>query len=177
MILGLDISSSCVGYSLWNSGSLARYGFVDLSNIDNLFQKIDTFLQIFEFDIDQIEAVYVEDIQQSFARGFSSVNTTILLAKMNAALSYAVHKKTNKEINYLNVNHLRKVIGLTVKRNGTKAKEQTFDFVYGKFNLFLKWTKNETIDKRSLDITDAIAVGYAATIITRSTSECLSGSR
>jgi hypothetical protein len=166
MILGLDISSSCVGYSLWSSGSLARYGFVDLSNIDNLFQKIDVFLVMFDCE-QKINAIFVEDIQQSFARGFSSVNTTILLTKMNAALSYAIHKAINKEINYLNVNHLRKVIGLTVKKNGIKAKEQTFSFIRDKFNeqLFLKWTKNDTIDKRSLDITDAIAVGLAATII------------
>jgi hypothetical protein len=166
MILGLDISSSCVGYSVWDGNILIRYGFVDLSNVDNLFQKIDVFLVMFDCE-QKINAIFVEDIQQSFARGFSSVNTTILLAKMNAALSYAMCNRFKIYPEYLNVNHLRKVIGLTVKKNGIKAKEQTFSFIRDKFNeqLFLKWTKNDTIDKRSLDITDAIAVGLAATII------------
>lgn len=175
MILGLDISSSVVGYSFFNGSNLVRYGYVDISEVEGIFDKIDVVLQMFEFDAGQIESIYVEDIQQSFARGFSSVNTTILLAKMNAALSYAVHKSTDKEINYLNVNHLRKIIGLTVKKNGVKAKEQTFSFIRDKFNeqLFLKWTKNDTLDKRSLDITDAVAVGFAATITRRTEKSIL----
>ncbi|MFA5174634.1 MAG: hypothetical protein WC438_05630 [Candidatus Pacearchaeota archaeon] len=160
-IIGLDISSSCVGISQWNNNNLVKYGFVDISRIpsDELFKKIDTFFVL--FDIPQnVTEILVEESLKSFAYGHSSVDTMLLLTKINVLISYVLYCKIGIYPKFISAQTARKHIGLKINKNSSvDKKEQIFDFVDKKFNLFSLMNKNGKMDKRMFDISDAIVIG------------------
>jgi hypothetical protein len=161
-ILALDISSTHVGYSIFEDKIIQRYGFVDISKIESekLLDKVLMFEKVFEFP-ENIDEVVIEESLKSFSYGKTSINTIILLAKINSAFSLLLYKKYNRYPKYLNASSVRKLIGLKIDKNSTvDKKQQILDFVDKKLNLFLL-VKNEKIDSRNFDVADSIVLNLA----------------
>ena len=140
MILGLDISTSCIGWSLLNSeGGLIDLGYIMLDKQKDLFckaQKASEDISEISQQYDIID-IFVEENLQSFRSGFSSAKTLSTLAKFNGIISYIVYQITQIKPTFLNVNAARKSVGLKViraKDGGDPIKEQVIDWVTQNLN-------------------------------------------
>lgn len=161
IVLSFDISSSCIGYSLSESGEIVRYGFVDISHIDSffLFDKVRIFRELFPFP-ERIDRIVVEEHLKVFHGSMSSIDTILLLAKINSLISFVMYEKYNVYPQWLNVTSVRKSIGLKIdKTSNVPKKQQIMDFINeNKTKMFLLKTKKDKIDKRNWDVADSIAV-------------------
>ena len=86
MILGLDISTSCIGWSLLDSeGGLIKLGYIMLDKEKDLFCKAQRASEDIAMINQQhnITNVFIEENLQSFRSGFSSARTLSTLAKFN----------------------------------------------------------------------------------------------
>ena len=133
MILGLDISTSCVGWCTLNSdGSLIEMGYIPLSKEKDTFCKArrvsDELSRLhISFAIDNI---FIEENLQAFRPGLSSAKTLLTLARFNGIVTYMCYQEFNiKPIN-INVNSARKILGIKIKKKQEKStKEQVVDWV------------------------------------------------
>ena len=90
--LGLDISTTCVGYAFTENKQILDMGFIDIKKFKNHKEK--AFFVLTEINkssyIDKVEKVYVEDNLSGFAGGFTSQQTIVKLAKFNAVLCFVI---------------------------------------------------------------------------------------
>lgn len=170
-IMGLDISSSCIGLSLIKEENNKLH----LINVEsykppkdcNLFQSL---LETKEFIKNKVnewnpDNVVIEDIAQHFAGGASSAKTIIKLAIYNRTVGLAVYEATNKVPELLNVNTVRSIIR-PKNISGKLPKEDVPEVVAAILNTEFPYIYNKKgkIDTESYDIADslAVAVAYAA---------------
>ena len=142
MILGLDVSTSCTGWSILSSdGSLVDIGYIRLGSYETTYRKAaavkNTLLKI--ATIHNIESIYIEQNLQAFRSGFSSAKTIDKLARFNGIISYISHEVFKIDPVFLNVNSARKSLGISLirkKDGGSPTKEQV-----------LKWVTGEILDQ------------------------------
>tara|TARA_Y100000593_G_scaffold86467_1_gene165217 strand:+ start:497 stop:1039 length:543 start_codon:yes stop_codon:yes gene_type:complete len=138
MILGLDISTSCVGWCvLDSSGTLVKMGYIPLSKDTDTFSKASrvskelTWINI-EYEIFNI---FIEENLQAFRPGLSSAKTLLTLARFNGIVSYISHKEFSINPVNINVNSARKILGIKIqKKNKKSTKEQIIDWVNTKLD-------------------------------------------
>jgi Holliday junction resolvasome RuvABC endonuclease subunit len=135
MILGLDISTSCTGYCIFDeSGSLIDMGAIELSKKKDVFEKASHVKSellniIVKFPIKQI---CIEENLQAFRPGLSSAKTLLTLARFNGIVSYISKEVFEISPGFINVNVARKTAGLKVKRASTcgiTTKDQVLKWV------------------------------------------------
>ena len=135
MILGLDVSTSCIGWCvIGRNTELIRMGYIGLSKIFSIFEKAKVTQAELgklceEFNIDD---VYIEENLQAFRPGFSSAKTLISLSRFNGIVSYLCAQVFEIEPRFINVNAARKAVGLTIVRKskgGAPTKHQVLDWV------------------------------------------------
>lgn len=142
--LGLDISSSIVGFCLLSQEkeqpfALEKIGHVKLtkSSLENLFDKA-------EFAINEIIAaipnnialssIFVEANAKMFMQGKTTADVIITLAKMNVLVSYLAHKHFNAPIKDIHVVSARSMIGYKDNRSDKRpVKEKAREFVMASF--------------------------------------------
>jgi len=136
MILGLDISSSIVGISLFKEdGSLHNLYHVDLRKIDSFFKKADYVrakLEDLRCELagETISLISVEECAQSFRKGFSSAQTLSTLARFNGVISQIAYETFKVEPLYFNVVSARKSLGIKLDKSSTiDTKEQIVNWV------------------------------------------------
>ena len=135
MILGLDISTTCTGWSIIDcSGSLVAQGFIPLSNLDNLFKKAGKVQQELTeiHKSNSITTVAIEENLQAFRPGLSSARTLLTLARFNGIVSYICENVFGVQPSFINVNTARKSLGLKIikkSKGGAPAKEQVMEWV------------------------------------------------
>jgi len=116
-ILGLDVSTFCTGFSIWDleKDELSKSGFISLKNLNSWHEKVDEVCSVLE-DIkkntNKITYIAIEDILQKFIAGKSNIKTIITLAGFN----YVIQRKCYEIYNITPVlyNVLRAVIWLIV---------------------------------------------------------------
>ena len=88
--LGLDISTTCVGYAFTENKQILDMGFIDIKKFNNHKEKAFFVLtRINESSyIDKVKKVYVEDNLSGFAGGRTSQQVIVKLAKFNAVLCF-----------------------------------------------------------------------------------------
>ena len=133
VILGLDISTSCIGWCLLRTsdGSLVGAGHIPLKNLKCMFAKAQRAHEALAevADSHAVEAIAIEENLQAFRPGFSSAKTLITLARFNGIVSWLSYKCTNLQPDFINVNHARKSVGLKIDRKSTlTTKEQVFEW-------------------------------------------------
>jgi len=171
MILGLDISTSTVGFCILDKQkNLVKLDFLSLSKEKQLLSKSESFrkkiLQIKETF--QIERVLIEENLQAFRPGLSSAKTIVTLARFNGICTYLSAKVFKIEPEFVNVNAARKMVGLKIDRkSGKDTKQQVLDFVekdLGKYDWPTKILKggpnrgNEVLTKECYDMADAYVI-------------------
>ena len=135
MILGLDISSSIVGISIFQiDGSLYDLRYIDLRKIESFFKKADYVrakLQDLKCELNsQILTISVEECAQSFRKGFSSAQTLSTLARFNGVVSQIAYETFEVEPLYNNVVSSRKSLGIKLdKTSAIDTKEQIVAWV------------------------------------------------
>ena len=136
--IGLDISTSIVGMSLFLGDNLVKLMHVDLTKTKCMFDKASKFEEEFKqkifTDVEgnnlDIKDIYIEDTLQSFSRGLSSARTLMQLSRFNGIVSNIVFRITKIKPVFINVNTARKSLGIKIDKNSDKdKKEQIMDWV------------------------------------------------
>jgi len=169
-ILGLDVSTFCTGFSIWNleKDKLEKAGFIPLKKLNSWHEKVDAVCSVLEEikeNTNKITYIAIEDILQKFIVGKSSIKTIITLAGFNYVIQRKCYEIYNITPVLFNVLRSRNLADCSVPR-GVKSKDFILRRVCElhpeiKSELPLMKTKNE-FDKMAYDVADAIVVGRAA---------------
>jgi|11BtaG_2_1085332.scaffolds.fasta_scaffold00083_16 hypothetical protein len=137
--VGLDISTSIIGMSLFLDNKLVKLMHVDLTKTKCMFDKASKFEEEFEQKIlndvstDKsldIKHIYIEDTLQSFSRGLSSARTLMQLSRFNGIVSNIAFRITRIKPVFINVNTARKTLGIKIDKNSSiDKKEQVMAWV------------------------------------------------
>jgi Holliday junction resolvasome RuvABC endonuclease subunit len=137
--LGLDISTSCTGWSQItlddNQNVLeVKLGCINLSKTKDSFSKAQQVL----FALNNIKReftptrIFIEENLQAFRPGASSAKTLVKLARFNGVVSYISQLQFDVAPEFVNVNHARKVLGIKIQREkicGVSTKQQVLNWV------------------------------------------------
>ena len=175
--LGLDISTSIIGVSLFENKKLKEMFHIDLTKTKCMFDKSKQYKEFIQNKISgiDIEKIYVEDTLQSFSRGLSSAKTLMTLARFNGIVSNITFEVTGIKPEFINVNVARKSLGIKIDKTLDKdKKEQIMDWVgfdlggYDWPTKIISRGKNKGLvkyEKFCYDIADAYVICKAGIII------------
>ena len=162
MILGLDISTTTVGYAFIKDKQIIDMNFINIKKYDIYKEKALFVLQELDgnSNISKIDTIFVEDNLSGFSGGKTSQQTIIKLAKFNAILCFLLEDRF--DIDVINVNPLtaRKQVFGKARVKGVKAK----DFVKRQVEELYdtdKWcqtTSRGNWDMRNIDMYDSLVV-------------------
>lgn len=135
-VLGLDISTSCVGFSLMESNdlSLVQLGHWSLKKqiglnekADHISERINELVSARLFD----GPVWIEEPAMRFTLGMSSAQTIIMLASFNSIVSYIVHSRFKLTTHHVKPGEARRTCGLSLttkaKAGGASQKQQVYE--------------------------------------------------
>ena len=160
--LGLDISTTCVGYAFTKDKKILDMGFIDIKKEKTPKEKVFKVLDFLNKSsyIDEVFTIYVEDNLSGFAGGRTSQQVIVKLAKFNAILCFQLEEVFDMEVHNINPMTARKFVFGKARIKGIKAKE----FVKMKIEEMYdtkKWCKH-TIrgnwDKRNIDMYDGLVM-------------------
>lgn len=160
MTLGLDASTSTVGWAFSEDGKIVSAGFLDISNLETSKEK-----SLFVLDylrstplLKNVTEINLEAALSGFAGGRTSQQVIIKLARFNAVFEYIISEETKLTVNLCNVNTMRKQLFGKSRVKGMKAKE----FVKANIVNFVDVTKFDqkkkkgSWDERNGDMYDAM---------------------
>lgn len=192
MILGLDISTSIIGWTLLQAGATTcdergspRYdapekmSHIDLRKCKSFWETVDRARVEIEkiFQENAVTQVFIEDPVQKFRKGKSSAHTISLLNKFNALCSYFARQASGIDPIHIGATSARKLCNIPIaskkKANGRSAKEQTFDFL--RTNVFKEtdWplTRNGNLQAYCWDEVDSYVIALAGTMLEKAEEE------
>ena len=179
MLLALDISTSCTGWSVFDkNGIFQASGNIQLSKIKDFFQKCKIVKEALTILLIKfpVEKVAIEENLQAFRPGLSSAKTLMTLAQFNGIVQYICTENFDWPITKLNVNTARKSVGLKIdKKDKSKTtKEKVWEWVdeeNKKDNFKINWPMKElksgpnkgTIQmcNEAYDMADSYVIGKA----------------
>ena len=159
--LGLDASTTCVGYACTEDKKILDMGFIDIKKEKtpkDKVQKVLGFLNKSPY-IDDVLNINIEDNLSGFAGGRTSQQVIIKLAKFNAILCFML-ENFDFEVHNINPMTARKNVFGKARVKGKKAK----DFVKEQIEKLYdtkKWCKKTTRgnwDKRNIDMYDGLVM-------------------
>ena len=178
MILGLDVSTSCIGYCLKEGKDIKAMHYIKFSSKKTLMEKAKIFEEWLTVLLSKnnVHQIYVEEPFLGFGKGMSSAKTITTLYSFNGIVQFICYKATQKEVHLINVNRARKSLGIktiAVKKCGIPVKEQVFNWVNNK--LLYPWPKKvlksgprkgtEIIIAEARDMSDAWVIASAGQIL------------
>ena len=168
-LLGLDISTFCCGFCIWNlsANKFETAGHIPLNKYKNRLDKVDQVCYIIEEikeNTNSITHVVIEDIITKFISGKSNIKTIIKLAGFNHVIQRKCYEIFGLEPSLLNVIRARNLAECKVPR-GSNSKEYILKRIVElhpevKTMLPLMKTKAE-FDKMAFDVADAVVVARA----------------
>ena len=158
--LGLDASTTTVGYAFVDGKEVIDLGFIPIQKEKSIRDKVqltmDTITSLDPFD--QVEQIYIEDSLSGFSRGRTSQQTIIKLAKFNAVLVYCLEFAYGEIVEGINPMTARKHLFGKARKQGVTAKDFVKKEINCLYNLeeYVKLTKTGLWDKRNMDAYDAL---------------------
>jgi len=158
--LGLDASTTTVGYAFVDGSEVIDLGFIPIQKEKSIRDKVqltmDTITELDPFD--QVEQIYIEDSLSGFSRGRTSQQTIIKLAKFNAVLVYCLEFAYGEIVEGINPMTARKNLFGKARKQGVTAKDFVKKEINCLYNLeeYVKLTKTGLWDKRNMDAYDAL---------------------
>ena len=160
--LGLDASTTCVGYAFTKDKKILDMGFIDIKKEKTPKEKVFKVLDFINKSsyIDEVFTVNVEDNLSGFAGGFTSQQTIIKLAKFNAVLCFVLEDMLEMKVHNINPMTARKNVFGKARIKGIKAK----DFVKGPIEKLYdtsNWcitTTRGNWDKTNIDMYDGLVM-------------------
>ena len=181
-VLGLDISTSCTGWTVLDqAGSFIDAGFIELKKQKDLYTKsshVKKFLKQIS-DNHDISHVFIEENLQAFRPGLSSAKTLMTLSRFNGMVSLSCFDIFGHAPEMLNVNAARKSVGLKITRKkdgGKPTKEQVLEWATAKlqpekFSWPLKVLRGgpnkgtEVVQPGCYDLADSLVIASAGIIM------------
>lgn len=173
MILGLDISTSVVGISLFHNDEFKLYelSYIKFKDGTNLFIKLDEFIKTFEERYSDITLtqIFIEEPLKKFKGKFSSADTIQKLTQINSMISGYLYRKHKLFPIYFNVSTARKSVfkDLSIPQSHPNKKHLVWEAVM-KAEPMINWkysTKTHALMKENYDMCDAYVVGMAGIIM------------
>ena len=158
--LGLDASTTTVGYAFVDGKEIVTMGFIPIQKEDTIRDKVrltmDTITELDPFE--KVEQIYIEDSLSGFMRGRTSQQTIIKLAKFNAVLVYCLEFAYGEIVEGINPMTARKHLFGKARIKGVSAKDFVKKEINCLYNLeeYVKLTKTGLWDKRNMDAYDAL---------------------
>lgn len=161
MILGLDASTSIVGYAFSHQDKVIDAGFIDISKIESNKDKSFYIIKklIEKKFLAEVIHINLEAPLSGFMGGKTSQQTIIKLVRFNAILEYILEEQLQRSIFLLNVNTMRKKVLGKARIKGMKGKEMVkllLPALVPNINTFEKINKIGNWDKHNEDMYDAI---------------------
>ena len=181
MFLGLDISTSVIGWSILDKdGKLIDYGnitFKQKKHGKNLFLKMDHFKEEFIRSVGKyfgkIKHWAVEEAVKKFQGGKSTANTIYVCASFNFGVAHEVYTMLGFEPTYIPVSTARKSAGLKVPRGLDKNAKKSYivDWCKSNFPSFdLEYTRTGSYKPYMFDMADSIVIAKSLRIINERSS-------
>ena len=165
MILGLDISTSRIGYSIIDHDeNLINYGEIKLNPKESLEIRADLFFSILtqlEENYD-IKYVFIEQPFIAFSGGKTTATTMAKLQRFNGMCSYCVRLLFGFPATLIQANKARGLVGLKIKR-GEKTKLKVIEWVEAKYpkDFIVEHTRHGNPKPGTDDKADAIVIANA----------------
>lgn len=172
-VLGLDISSSVIGYGIieYNESeiNLIKYGHIKPPGSDSgslAFRGLGASKKVAELlRSESPDFVAVEMYANRFSAGRSSARTIIVLSFFNELMSLTCLDSIGIETDKYTVANIRSTISKYLK-NKSISKDQIFEVIKSTFpNFKPRINKNGNIGAESFDQADAIAVAFCHAIV------------
>ena len=159
--LGLDASTTCVGYAFTEDKKILDMGFIDIKKETTPKDKVQKVLEFINNSsyIDDVYDINIEDNLSGFAGGRTSQQVIIKLAKFNAILCFMLE---NFEFNVNSINPMtaRKQVFGKARVKGKKAKQFVQEEIEKMYNTnkWCKETARGNWDKRNIDMYDGLVM-------------------
>tara|TARA_Y100000034_G_C6775987_1_gene346499 strand:+ start:73 stop:576 length:504 start_codon:yes stop_codon:yes gene_type:complete len=162
VILGLDASTTTVGYAFTENNEILDMGFIDIKTHKTPKNKTFFVLTCLHKSpyIDKIEKINIEDSLSGFMGGRTSQQTIIKLAKFNAILGFIMEEEFDIPVENINPMTARKKVFGKARVKGIKAKDYVKMKIEEMYNTE-KWCKTTTRgnwEKRNLDMYDGLVM-------------------
>ena len=159
--LGLDASTTCVGYAFTEDKKILDMGFIDIKKEKtpkDKVQKVLGFLNESQY-IDEVLDINIEDNLSGFAGGRTSQQVIIKLAKFNAILCFML-ENFEYNVNSINPMTARKQVFGKARVKGKKAKQFVQEEIEKMYNTnkWCKETARGNWDKRNIDMYDGLVM-------------------
>ena len=159
--LGLDASTTCVGYAFTEDKKILDMGFIDIKKEKTPKDKVQKVLDFLHESpyIDTVTDINIEDNLSGFAGGRTSQQVIIKLAKFNAILCFML-ENFEYNVNSINPMTARKQVFGRARVKGKKAKQFVQEEIEKMYNTN-KWCKETTRgnwDKRNIDMYDGLVM-------------------
>ena len=161
VILGLDASTTCVGYAFTKDKKILDMGFIDIKKETTPKDKVEKVLDFLHNNsyIDNVTDINIEDNLSGFAGGRTSQQVIIKLAKFNAILCFML-EHFDYRVNNINPMTARKNVFGKARVKGKKAKQFVQEEIEKMYNT-KKWCKETSRgnwDKRNIDMYDGLVM-------------------
>ena len=161
VILGLDASTTCVGYAFTEDKKILDMGFIDIKKEKTPKDKVQKVLDFLHNNsyIDNVNDINIEDNLSGFAGGRTSQQVIIKLAKFNAILCFMLENFDFK-VHSINPMTARKQVFGKARVKGKKAKQFVQEEIEKMYNT-KKWCKETARgnwDKRNIDMYDGLVM-------------------
>jgi Holliday junction resolvasome RuvABC endonuclease subunit len=159
--LGLDASTTCVGYAFTKDKKILDMGFIDIKKETTPKDKVQKVLEKLNESsyINDVTNINIEDNLSGFMGGRTSQQTIIKLAKFNAILCFMLE---NFDYNVHSINPMtaRKQVFGKARVKGIKAKDLVKMKIEEMYNTkkWCKKTKTGLWDKRNIDMYDGLVM-------------------
>jgi hypothetical protein len=133
-IIGLDVSTRYIGYSILEDSKILEISHFDLSKEEKIWwDKVDVLKKnIFYLreKYGNFDRIIIEESLQSFKSGFSSAQILSTLSKFNIITAYLFREIFLVEPEYISASHARKVCEIKIdKKLGISSKDQVVKFM------------------------------------------------
>ena len=160
--LGIDASTTCVGYAFTDDKKILDMGFIDIKKETTPKEKVEKVLGFLNESpyIDNVVDINVEDNLSGFAGGRTSQQVIVKLAKFNAILCFMLEQIFDIEVNSINPMTARKNVFGKARVKGMKAKDLVKMKIEEMYNT-KKWCKHTSRgnwDKRNIDMYDGLVM-------------------
>ena len=166
MTFALDVSSSCIGFALFDDkANLMELNYVKFNSKLSLFEKVEEFKKviahIFQMDIKRIA---IEEPLKKFKGKFSSASTIAVLNIFNGMISATLYNHFKIEPIYYNVRSARTIVFPKFKATeGSSQKHEVWSRVM-EMEPTINWKygiRSRKLLDENYDMADAYVVGMA----------------
>ena len=165
IILGLDISSSRIGYCLINEKEeLLLVDEIKFKSSQTLEKRADIFKEAMSIinEHSEVDYVFIEQPFMAFSGGKTTAATMSKLQRFNGMCSYVVHSIFGSPATLLQANKARGLVDLKIKR-GENTKLKVIEWVQEKYptSFLVEYTRHGNPKPGTDDKADAVVIANA----------------